>query len=316
MRSAVGTLALLAVPLNGRILSQLSDGPKRLVELRDSASMPQTTVRTHLKALEVAGLMSRQGREQTPGVVECLLTSAGDDLLLVMVALEQWLHAAPEGSMVFDSDAGKMAIKALVGGWSSTILGSLASGPQSLSQLARGISTVSYPTLERRLGALRLAGLLLASPNEGEGIPYTVTEWLQQGIAPLAAAVRWERLNFPDDTPPMTRLDTETAFLLALPQLRMEVGLAGYCRVGVDMNDGDIRLCGAIANVVKGRVVSSNVNLEGVVDAWATGSMPAWGRALVGAGSDRLDLGGDRKLCGGLVDGLHETLFGAETPAD
>ncbi len=318
-RSGSGALALLAVPLNGTILRQLANGPMRLAELRrDNGSAPQTTVRAHLKGLEVEGLMSKQGRAGSPGIAEYALTGAGRDLLVVVVALEHWLRAAPEGPVVFGSDAGKTAIKALADGWSSTILRTLATDPRSLSQLAKVIGVVSYPTLERQLRAMRLAGQLVASPNEGEGTPYGLTEWLRQGVAPLAAAVRWERSHFPDETPTMTRLDTEAAFLLALPQLRMTVALAGSCRMGVEMNDGDARLCGVIAQVEKGLVVSSTANLaeeeeeeeEEDPDAWATGSEPAWADALLGTGNDRLNLGGNHALASGLLDGLQGTLFG------
>jgi DNA-binding HxlR family transcriptional regulator len=316
MRSGSGTLAFLAVPLNGTILRQLSEGPKRLSELRRKrGSAPQTTVRARLNAFEENGLVSRQGRDGLPGIIECSLTSAGTDLLPVVVALERWLHAAPDEPLVFGTDAGTMAVKALAGGWSSTIIQSLAGSPHSLGQLAKGITVVSYPTLERRLGAMRLADQLVASPNRGDGIPYGVTDWLREGIGPLAAAVHWERRHFPEETPVMARLDVEAAFLLTFPQLRMSVGLTGSCRMGVEMRDGDNRLCGAIAHVDGGVVVSSTVDLDGIVDAWATGSGPAWAQALTSARDDCLGVGGDPPLAGGLLNGLRGALFSGPAQA-
>ena len=312
-RSGAGTLAFLGTPLNARIMEQLSGGPKRLVELRrESGAAPQTTVRARLKGLEERGLMQRRGREGAAGIAECVLTSAGEDLLVVMVALEQWLKGAPDGPLAIGSDSGKMAIKALAGGWSSTIMRYLADGPHSLGQLSKGINTVTYPTLERRLGAMRLAGQLVATPNVGQGIPYAATEWLQQGIAPLAAAVRWERSHAPDDTPAMTRLDTEAAFLLTLPQLRVHVALVGSCRLGVEINDDEGLLCGAVAHVAVGKVASCTTDLQGETDAWASGPTPAWVYAMIDTGAGRLVLGGDRKLAKAIVGGLRGTLFGAD----
>lgn len=300
------------MPLNVRLLGQLSDGPKRLVELRrESGSAPQTTVRTRLRGLERAGLMERCGREGALGVVECRLTSSGDGLLVVLVALEQWLRGAPEGLVTVSSDAGRMAVKALAGGWSSTILRSLGDGPATLGQLSRDISSVTYPTLERRLAAMRLAGQLLALPNEGEGIPYAATEWLQQGIAPLAAAVRWERSHLPGETPPVTRLDAEAAFLLTLPQLRVPVVLAGSCRLGVEIDDEEGLLCGAIAHVAAGRVASCTTDMEGEADAWADGPSAAWVQAMIDVGAGRLEFGGEKKLAYAVVDGLGGALFAA-----
>ncbi len=316
-RSGAETLALLADPLNRTILTELAEGPKRLVDLRrESGAAPQTTVRAHLKAMEVSGIATLQGRPGAPQSVEWALTDPGRDLVGVMEALEQWLQKAPEEPMVFDSDAAKMAIKALVGGWSSTIMWALAAGPLSLSQMASAINQVSYPSLERRLSAMRLTGQLEIAEAEGRGTPYMVTEWLQRGVTPLAAAVRWERSHFPDETPPVTRIDAEAALLLALPLLDVPPELKGACRMGVEDIEEDCDLCGAIANVEKGKVASCTVDVDGRVDAWTDGPTAAWAGALTGTDGDGLEVGGDEQLAGELLGGLRVTLFGAEPSAN
>jgi DNA-binding HxlR family transcriptional regulator len=314
MRSGAHALSLLAVPLNGTILEQLFEGPMRLADLHhDSGSAPQSTVRARLKGLEADQVMIKRTRKRSHGVADFVLTEAGHDLFVVTAALERWLLLAPEGPLAFGSAAGKSAIKALEGGWSSTMVGSLSSGSHTLGELARSISAVSYPSLDRRLTAMRRAGQVRACLGEGQGTPYEVTEWLQQGIAPLAAAVRWERTHFADDTAPITRLDTETAFLLALPLLRLELVLAGSCRMEVEINDEQGPLCGAVAQVEHGKVVSCTAGAQGPADSWAAGSISAWAQALNGDGADQLGLGGDKLLAVGLLDGLHGALFGAGT---
>lgn len=301
---------LLAKPLNGLILRQLSDGPKPLVHLRRECGSPaQTTLRAHLRELEATGTVARRKRNDFPGTVEFELERAGTELLFVVGAVERWLERAPDGPLAFGSGEAKAAIKALADGWSSTMLRALAARPLSLTELDRIIAGLSYPSLERRLAAMRLAGHVKSCPSEGKGTPYAVTAWLRQGIAPLAAAARWERRNLPDGSP-IGRVDTEAAFLLTLPLLQLPPDLSGSCRMGVEMgNRVERRLIGAMAYVDGGRVASCSVRLQSSADAWATGSINAWLRAVIAADTDTLQLGGDQRLARALVGGLHRVLF-------
>jgi len=317
-RSGSYALALLAVPLNGALLTELFDGPMRLADLRrSSGAAPQSTVRARLKALEAGEMMARQAREGSLGVVDFALTQAGVDLLLVLAALERWLQLAPEGPLAFGTAAATAAIKALEGGWSSTMLAALSGGPLSLGDLSRDIERVSFPSLARRLTAMRRSRQVQACPRDGHDTRYEVTEWLQQSVAPLAAAVRWEQIHFADDTRPMARLDVEAAFLLALPLLRMESTLGGSCRLEVEIKDEESLICGAVATVERGRVVSSVGGARGVADSWASGSPLEWARTMSGDGDgdgdgDDLEVGGDKLLAAGLLAGLNGALFGAE----
>jgi DNA-binding HxlR family transcriptional regulator len=310
-RPGAETLEFLANPLNATIVEQLSEHPKRLSELRRrGGAAPQTTVRAHLKGMEEAGLAALQPRDGSPRILEWALTDSGKDLGAVATALDRWLRMAPEGPIELGTDDGKMAIKALAGGWSSTVLCLLAAGPMSLTELAECINDVSYPSLERRLAAMRLAGQLQVAPRDRVGTAYEATEWLQHGAAPLAAAARWEYTHAADETVPLTRSDTEAGFLLVLPLMRLALGLSGSCRLAVETEGEESSHCGAIASVEEGRVVSCSASIEDDADSWATGSPPAWAHAVVESSTERLELDGNRKLAVGLVDGLHGTLFG------
>ncbi len=315
-RSGTRALTLLATPLNGTILQSLSEGPRRLVDLRRECGSPaQTTLRAHLKELEQIGAIARRRSNDFPGVMECELTGPGGQLLFVADVLEGWLGEAPHGPLHFGSDAAKAAIKALIDGWSSTMLRVLAARPLSLTQLDGVIGSLSYPALERRLTAMRLAGQVEPCAGQEKGTtPYAVTDWLRRGVAPLAAAARWERVHFAADTAPMTPIDTEAAFLLALPLLRVAPEHSGTCRMGVEVSNGkERRLAGAMAHVIEGRVTSCTVRLNGKADAWAIGSATAWLHAVIGAGSDGLELGGDQTLARSLVEGLNGSLFPTPT---
>jgi DNA-binding HxlR family transcriptional regulator len=302
-------LALLAIPRNGATLRQLSSGPKSLAEMQgDGQVTPKTTQRKCLKGLEGEGLLSRRGRHDSPGVVEHALTDAGVDLLVVVAALEDWLGRKPKGALLIDAAAGQSAVKSLSDSWSTTVLQTMARGPISLGGLAGEIRGVNYPSVERRLSAMRITGQVEATPGDGPGTSYALTEWMQRSVVPLAAAVRWEHLHAPETTASMDRLGIDTAFLLALPLLQIERALDGACRMDVEM-DGAEAPAGASAVVVRGRVASSGLVQSGPNDAWAVGPRSAWAAAMT-ASAKELKVGGDRPLARGLLAGLRLLLSG------
>jgi len=312
-RTGDRTLSLLAVPLNASIAKALADGPKPPLDLRrEAGSPPQTTLRAYLRTLRETGLVDRRRRNEFPGNVEHELTEQGRDLLEVTEALEAWLAAAPDGATELGASGAKSAITALAGGWSTGIVGALAEGPLSLTELDAAIPSVSYPTLERRLAAMRLAGLLESAPASGRSKPYTISEWMRRALGPIVAAARWERRYFPTETPKIVREDAEAAFLLALPLQRMADDASGSCRLGVQIGGaGASGLAGTIAVVRAGVVEAQGTSLEGHVDGWALGSTGAWFSAIVEGDVGCLEVGGDSRLAVDLVEGLHRSLFGA-----
>jgi DNA-binding HxlR family transcriptional regulator len=201
--------------------------------------------------------------------------------------------------------AAKSAIKALVDGWTTNIMRALAARPLSLGELDRLIASVSYPSLQRRLGAMRLVGQVEKRP--GRESPYVVTDWLRRAIAPLAAAARWERRHMREQASPITSHDAEAGFLLSLPLLRLSEGLSGSCRLVVEVVDGK-RLAGALAEVDHGAVVSCTSRLNGASAAWAVGPATAWLHAVLDGDSTTLELGGDCKLALALLDQMGQTL--------
>ncbi|HKB52264.1 MAG TPA: winged helix-turn-helix transcriptional regulator [Solirubrobacterales bacterium] len=311
-RSGAQTLVLLATPLNYLILRALSEGPRQQAELRrDTGSPAQTTLRAQLKRLTEVGTISKERRNRFPGVLEYELTAAGRDLLFVIGALERWLAVAPSGPLRLGDNAAKAAIKALVESWSTKMLRALAARPLSLTDLDRIIGDLSYPALERRLAALRLSSQIEAQPSNGRGTPYAVSDWGRRGIAPIAAAARWERQHRPTLTAPVSRHDAEAVFLLATPLLRLPVETAGSCRMGVTFpSSGEHRLSGVMLEVEAGTVVSCATRLQGHPDAWALGPSAGWLNAVIEQDHSGLELGGDCRLARSLLEGLHSALFG------
>jgi DNA-binding HxlR family transcriptional regulator len=314
VRAGAYALSTLAVPLNYQVLNALADGPKPLIDLRRAAgSPPQTTMRGHLRALADAGILERHRQEEFPGTVDLELAKPGRELLAVAEILRAWLREAPDGPVKLGDAAGKNTVKALVDGWSSGIVRILSAKPHALTELSRMIHGLSYPSLERRLGAMRLAGLAEPCPTSGRGTPHRVTDWQRRAIGPLAAAARWERTHLADRTTPIRRLDIEAAFLLALPLVQLPADRAGECRLAVEMRNGsgELRLSGAMARVQAG-AVSCAARLGGNASAWISGSAFSWIHAVIEDDRKGLETGGDCDLALSLLDGLRAELLNGQ----
>lgn len=309
-RSGAQTLVLLASPISVAILHALADGAQPQRELRLLAGTPaQTTMRVQLRRLADVGAIERQRKNRFPGAIEFELTAAGHDLLFVLDVLERWLATAPGGPLSVGDTSSRAAIKALAEGWSTGMLRTLAAGPRSLTELDGVIGSLNYPSLERRLAAMRLAGQIEATRNNGRGTPYAVTDWLRKGIAPIVAAARWERRHRSSASAPFGRLDGEALFLLAMPMVQLQTGAPGTCRLAIELPGKGQRLAGVMVDTENGQVKSCTTRLAGDADAWALGSATAWLATMIEGDQASLELGGDGRLIRSLLDGLHKALF-------
>jgi DNA-binding HxlR family transcriptional regulator len=310
VRAGGYALSLLAAPLNVAVLQTLSESPISLSELRRSVGMPpQTTMRKHLGCLAQNGILSRRREGGFPGTVSYALQKPGANLVGVLGLLESWLARAPDGPLEIGTVAAKSAIKSMVDGWSTTLLRALAARPLTLTELDALIAGVSYPSLERRLVAMRMVGQVEAASGRGRGTPYVVTEWLRQGVGPLVSAACWERRHMAESTTPIGRLDVESALLLSLPLLRLDPEHSGACRMAVEtVGRGTLSSVGVLAGFEEGRVACCRARLEGDAEASLSGSVSAWFRAVGEGRIDQLEAAGDQALAAAIIDGLHDTL--------
>jgi DNA-binding HxlR family transcriptional regulator len=306
-RAGAVALSLLSAPLNVHLLKALEDGPLPLIDLRRSVgSPPQSTMRVYSRTLVDLGTLERQRQAAFPGTVEYGSTDAGKALLGIGAILENWLREAPSGPVALGSTASKSATKALVEGWSTNIIRALAAKPLSLTDLNRLIPRISYPSLERRLGALRLADLVEPFSGDGRGTPYRATPWLRRAIVPLTAGAWWER-RYLAEPPTIGRLDVEATFLLAIPLVELPSGLSGKCRLAVEIQGGSSPVfAGVLICIEDGKVVSCSSRLEGEADGWASGSAGSWMRRMSGRDGD-LEVGGDAELVREIVDSIRKS---------
>jgi DNA-binding HxlR family transcriptional regulator len=310
-RAGARVLALLAVPLNGLIVRALGKGTMRQSELRAELGNPaQTTLRGHLARLEELGAVTRR-RNALGGShpIEYELTGAGEELLVATRAVESWLQRGPQGAIALGSEPAKGAVRALAGAWDSTLLRALAGAPLSLTQLDSLIGFLSYPALERRLSAMRAAGLATPVERGGNGNPYGVTPWARQGVGPIAAAALFERRHLEAETPRLTPIDIEATFLLATPIAPLPTDADGICDLAAHTHAGAGKVAGVQVAVDRGRIASCVASLEERPRNWAIGSAVAWLEAVLHCRPDQLRIGGDRHLALCLVRGLHELLF-------
>lgn len=289
------SLSLLATPLNVHILQALEQEPMPLLALRQAAGAPpQSTMRLYSRTLAELGIIDRQRQAAFPGSAEYRITPTGRDLLKVAEVLEGWLQAAPRAPIPLGTTASKSATKALVEGWATNIVRAIAAQPLSLTELNQVIPKVSYPSLERRLGAMRLAGLVEPRPGERRGTPYGATDWLRRAVIPMASAAAWERRHRPTGAQPIGRLGVEAVFLLAMPLLEMPPTFSGKFRLAVEVQGGSAPVyAGAQVCFAEGDIVSCSSRLQGDADVWISGTPDAWLRRMGGLSQGGLDLRGD-----------------------
>lgn len=309
MHSGERALSLLSVPLNVHILKALEDEERGLSELTQAVGLPPaTTMRSYLRSLVEVGALARHREGGFPGGVSYTLAPAGVDLLKVGEILQRWLGEAPEGPISLGSTASKGTIKALIDGWCANIVRALAARPLPLTKLDRLIPQISYPTLERRLTAMRLVGLVEGRREaSGRGTPYCVTPWMRRAVATLAAAAVWESRYFAGAE--VGRLDIEAGFLLAIPLLELPPGITGACRLAIEMAGPNPGCAGVTLKLEESRIVSCATRLDGEADAWIVGAPADWFRWMIGSENGRIELGGDTWVGRGVLASLREVLM-------
>lgn len=323
LRAGGAVLSLIAGPLCVPILRAHLDGPLRLPDLRERiGGAAQTTLRGQVGNLRGIGALDRKVIPGMPYTVENDLNDCGREILEVAARVEGWLARAPQGPITLGSEEAKGALRALVAGWSSTVLRALAASPLSLTQLSAVIDGISYPALERRLSAMRAVRQIeVLSNRPGKTKPYAVTDWTRRAMGPLLAAARCECRHLGSLAEPPSKIDIEAALLLAVPLASLPSSSRGSCLLSVSEPDGppnpaadapERQVAGVRVDVDAGRV-TCEPGLEGGLVVGAHGTVGAWAKAFVEGCFDDLRVGEDDcALAHPLIEGIHSALTPAE----
>jgi len=321
VRAGSRVLSVFENPLNTRILRAHAEGPQRLSELQEKVGWSaQTTVRVALANLCEIGALTKQAVAESPYAVATVLTPAGEEMLSVADEIEAWLALSPDGPIDPEAEHAKGAVKALAGGWSSTLMRVLASRPFTLTELDNLIPDLSYPSLERRISWMRATGQIEPVEREGRGTPYVVTDWLRHAIAPLAVAGRCERRHMGDEGGPITDVEIEASFMLVTPIAPLPPYANGTCMLAsqtdpIEPDEKNPGLAGVTIEVRKGQVVSCVPEVGKEPTTWAISSPETWLDVVIDGRVQDLRIGGARpQLAADLVHGLHLALFDAQLP--
>jgi DNA-binding HxlR family transcriptional regulator len=317
IRAGSRVLSVFENPLNARILRAHAEGPLRLAELREKVGSPaSTTLRVAVGALFDIGALTKHSGSDSGYGVSTALSPAGEEMLTIADAVDSWLELCPTGPIAPGGEEAKGAVKALAGGWGSRLVRALAGGPRTLTELHGLIPDVSYQSLERRISWMRATGQIEAVEKPGRGTPYGVTDWLRRAIAPLGVAGRCERRHLDAESGPITEVEVEASFLLALPLVPLRSSARGTCMLAVHTGPNgseqeQLPLTGVTVEVERGAVVSCTPAVSQEPGTWAVGSPETWLDAVIDARIEDLRIGGvDPQLALDLVTGLHFALFG------
>ncbi len=318
VRAGSRALEIFISPINVRVLRAHRDDPQRFSEVMSTLGWSaESTVRAAIHGLCEEGALRRGRLSDSSNAVTTELTDSGRELLFVADILEAWLARFPAGQISLGSEEAKSAIKALAGGWSTTLIRELACRPVTLTELNRAIPDVPYPVLERRVAWMKMTGQIEALERQGRGTPYAATNWLRQAVAPICASSRHERRHFdPTTIGAATASEIESAFLMAAGLVHLPPYAAGTCmlaaqtdRHGVAAQESS-KLAGASMAVGGGGILSCRPGIADHPETWVVGSADAWLDAVIDGRIEGLRLGGRYpQLALDLVAGLHLALF-------
>ncbi len=316
-RAGALTLLYIASPMKRDFLLTMLAEATTGVELLDAADVPDPNDPVDLEIIADPYLVEPADPDADPDApidwdTNLRAAPAGHELLFVAFVLERWLNNCPEGSIELGPEAGP-PLSALLSGWSSTVMHALAAKPLTVAEATEAVGTLSYDVVEERIEDMENEGQLEALDGEDGEERFAVTEWLREGIAPLAAAARMEHRFPPGDTAPISALDVEATFLLTLPLLELPEELSGSCSLAVELDESVVPSpAGVTVQVEEGQIASYEVGLDGKADSWAAASAGDWLDTVIEPEAKLVRSGGERRLPHRLLYELHQTLFGVQ----
>jgi hypothetical protein len=232
-----------------------------------------------------------------------------EDTAFVAAVLERWLDECPDDPLGLDVEV-EDPLAALLDGWRAGLVHALAPGPLTIPDALTAVDRLDEEQASQWLAEMEVAGLTTLRDEEDDEERLAVTEWLRRAIGPLAAAARLEFQLPPGETAPIAPLDVEAAFLLALPLVSLPEEVHGSCRLTVQVPGRPPELAGVVVMAEEGEIVSISTDLTMDSSNFASASPSAWIDTLIDPSVAAVDFSGDPQFAFGLLEGLHEELFG------
>ena len=306
--SIADVLRLLGSGATGDILMALGEGSLRTKGLTERVAgyAPRTIYRYagRLAKLDVVE------REEEPGVpskvVHRLTEGCGSELHdLVDRFAGASLSRLPDGG-VDVRDWASLGLAADL--WESGMAEELSCDPRSPTELARSSVGFSYHQVNRRAGLFAAGGLLREFSGPGRRRCYALTDKARRAMALVAGIGRWRHRHVvPEGEEGMAAAEMVTVLRTSLPLVRMPPH-AGTCLrfnvVGAEEPHEAVW-----AEVEDDGTIHSCAGPTARVDGWARGETQAWAGVPLDGDSSRLLVGGDAKLIGDSLEGLHRELW-------
>ncbi|MGO9791460.1 MAG: winged helix-turn-helix transcriptional regulator [Solirubrobacteraceae bacterium] len=295
-----GYLRLLADERTLALLRSLHDGAQGRAELGRHLGVPARTLDHWLEALAEMGIAVRRPSARNQRRVECALTEAGGELLLLAEEMEAALLRAPSPRRASTS----RLLELIADRPNRLILRALLDGPQPLTELLRLVPELSRGTLRRHLEELVAGGLARALPGERRGARrYELTELvaLLARVAVLAACwrLRWTPRNVP-------RMAGDLAGLVGViaSRVRLPPGVRGTCLLHVQPPPGvegwpDVEL-----SLAGGRISVLAFDPARAPGARAQAAPLAWCEALLSGEPSAIEIDGERAPAEALLAAL------------
>jgi DNA-binding HxlR family transcriptional regulator len=274
-------------------------------------SFAPRTVYRYASKLSKLGLVDREEGDDVPSTVTyCLTRGAGRDLyrLLDDYFSATWLRGSEkqigEGAWTRLSLLGDL--------WDCGWIEQLSRGPRSPTELGEATEGLTFHQANHRAHLVCSRGLLDQHTGNGRGVKYSLSEPARRGMVLVAALGRWrQRHGYADGGTGLSAVEMLTVLRTTLPLLEVP-GKSGS-RIKLEVAGATEGNGATDPEALVGRVGSAGriglaANPEAPVDAWVSGTVNTWCRALLDGNRGRMRVGGDLQLVDAYLTRLHGAL--------
>jgi DNA-binding HxlR family transcriptional regulator len=302
------TLQLLADFCTLKIVSKLSERPRRPGELDKQIGLPHSGLMRRLRRLVDAGAVSRERRQASPPTTYYSLTEPGQELLAILELALHWERnwRPPNG---WQRPSGSWALQQIANRHTHAIMMTLADGPLRPTELERRLPDLSHSGLMRRLAQLvkNATVVRLPDPDGRRLVHYRLTDEARRLGLLVMLAARWEwQWARPQD--PTVTGDLAGILHIIAPLAHLPETLHGTCRLHFD---GEGVPPGSSIDLFadSGRIVAAPDPDPFPPTAEGHATLQQWCESLFAGRLIGIAVSGDRELLAIVLEELREALI-------